>query len=93
MAEDTFGYERFLQMGISAPLAGLMIFILMWYFFRNLRLVISPMIVAMTTVIVTMGLLIGMGFTVHIMSSMIPSRSPVASTAFSCITTAAGGGS
>jgi len=72
VAEDTFGHEMFVQMGISAPLAGLMIFILMWYFFRNLRLVISPMIVAMTTVIVTMGLLIGMGFTVHIMSSMIP---------------------
>ncbi len=72
VAEDTFGHEMFVQMGISAPLAGLMIFILMWVFFRNLRLIISPMIVAMATVIVTMGLLIGMGFTVHIMSSMIP---------------------
>ncbi len=72
VAEDTFGHEMFVQMGISAPLAGLMIFLLMWFFFRNLRLVISPMIVAMVTVIGTMGLLIGMGFTVHIMSSMIP---------------------
>lgn len=72
VAEDTFGHEMFVQMGISAPLAGLMIFILMWFFFRNLRLIISPMIVAMATVIATMGLLIGMGFTVHIMSSMIP---------------------
>ena len=72
VAEDTFGKEMFVQMGISAPLAGLMIFILMWVFFRNLRLIISPMIVAMATVITTMGLLIGMGFTVHIMSSMIP---------------------
>jgi uncharacterized protein len=35
-------------------------------------LIIAPMIVAMVTVIATMGLLIGMGFTVHIMSSMIP---------------------
>lgn len=72
VAEDTFGNEMFVQMGISAPLAAVMIFFLMLYFFRNLRLVISPMIVAMSTVIVTMGLLIGMGFTVHIMSSMIP---------------------
>ncbi|MEE4172681.1 MAG: MMPL family transporter [Xanthomonadales bacterium] len=72
VAEDTFGKEMFVQMGISAPLAGLMIFLLMWVFFRNLRLIISPMIVAMGTVIATMGLLIGMGFTVHIMSSMIP---------------------
>jgi hypothetical protein len=72
VAEDTFGHEMFVQMGISAPLAGLMIFALMWFFFRNLRLIIAPMIVAMATVIATMGLLIGMGFTVHIMSSMIP---------------------
>ncbi len=72
VAEDTFGHEMFVQMAISAPLAALMIFILMWYFFRNIRLIISPMIVAIGTVIVTMGMLIGLGFTVHIMSSMIP---------------------
>jgi predicted RND superfamily exporter protein len=72
VAEDTFGFEMFIQMGISAPLAGLAIFILMWAFFRNTGLIIAPMIVAMATVIATMGLLIGLGFTVHIMSSMIP---------------------
>ncbi len=72
VAEDTFGVQMFQQMAISAPLAGLMIFLLMWYFFRNARLVLAPMIVAMITVIVTMGLLVGLGFTVHIMSSMIP---------------------
>ena len=72
IAEDTFGFEMFKQMAISAPLAALVIFLLMWMFFRSLTLVISPMIVAMGTVIITMGLLIGCGFTVHIMSSMIP---------------------
>ena len=72
VAEDTFGVEMFLQMGIAAPLAGLIIFLLMWCFFRSVTLVLSPMIVAMATVIATMGLLIGLGFTVHIMSSMIP---------------------
>jgi uncharacterized protein len=72
VAEDTFGYEMFIQMGISAPLAGLAIFALLWLFFRSVPLIIAPMIVAMVTVIATMGLLIGMGFTVHIMSSMIP---------------------
>ncbi|RMF97514.1 MAG: RND transporter [Gammaproteobacteria bacterium] len=72
VAEDTFGVEMFIQMGISAPLAGLMIFLLMWYFFRSWQLIVAPMIVAMVTVIATMGLLIGLGFTVHIMSSMIP---------------------
>jgi predicted RND superfamily exporter protein len=71
VAEDQFGYEMFVQMGIAAPLAGLAIFILLWYFFRNLPLIIAPMVVAMATVIIIMGSLIGMGFTVHIMSSMI----------------------
>lgn len=71
VAEDRFGYEMFIQMGISAPLAGLMIFILLWVFFRNIPFITAPMIVAMATVLITMGLLIGMGFTVHIMSSMI----------------------
>lgn len=71
VAEDQFGYEMFVQMGISAPLAGLTIFILLFFFFRNIPLIIAPMIVAMATVIITMGLLIAFGFTVHIMSSMI----------------------
>jgi predicted RND superfamily exporter protein len=72
VAEDTFGVEMFKQMAISAPLAALVILLLMWWFFRSFTLVLSPMIVAMTTVIITMGALIASGFTVHIMSSMIP---------------------
>ena len=72
IAEDTFGYEMFKQMAISAPLAGLFIFFMMWLFFRRISLIISPMIVAGFSVVSTMGLLIGMGYTVHIMSSMIP---------------------
>ncbi len=72
VAEDTFGYEMFIQMAISAPLAMLTIFILMLVFFRKLVLIVSPMIIAMVTVLTTMGMLIGLGFPVHIMSSMIP---------------------
>ncbi len=72
VAEDTFGYEMFIQMAFSAPLAMLTIFILMLVFFRKLVLIVSPMIIAMVTVLSTMGLLIGFGFPVHIMSSMIP---------------------
>ncbi len=72
VAEDTFGYEMFIQMAISAPLAMLVIFLLMLLFFRKLVLIISPMVVAMVSVISTMGLLIAFGFPVHIMSSMIP---------------------
>ena len=72
VAEDTFGVEMFVQMAISAPLAALVIFLVMWWFFRSAALIASPMILALATVIITMGALIGSGFTVHIMSSMIP---------------------
>ena len=72
VAQDTFGVEMFIQMAISAPMAMLLIFLLMWYFFKKASLVVSPMIVAMVSVISTMGLLVMTGNTVHIMSSMIP---------------------
>ncbi len=71
VAEDTFGHEMLIQMATSAPLAGLMIFLLLLFFFRRLSLIIAPMIIAVMSVVCTMGLLIGMGFDVHIMSSMI----------------------
>ena len=72
VAEDTFGVEMFIQMAISAPLAALVIFALMWWFFRSVTLVIAPMLMAFAVVLTTMGSLIGLGYTVHIMSSMIP---------------------
>ncbi len=72
IAQDQFGVEMFKQMAISAPLAMALIFALMWFFFRRLNLIISPMIVAMVSVIGAMGLLVVTGNTVHIMSSMIP---------------------
>lgn len=72
VAEDTFGEEMFIQMAISAPLAMLAIFLLMLAFFRQVKMIISPLIVAMMSVLCTMGLLIGTGNTLHIMSSMIP---------------------
>ena len=72
VAEDTFGVEMFVQMAICAPLAMAVVFGLLVYFFRNVVLVTAPMVVAMTSVLATMGLLIGTGHTVHIMSSMIP---------------------
>ncbi len=72
VAEDTFGVEMFLQMAISAPAAMVVIFLLMWWFFGNVRLVISPMLVAMASSMTVMGLLVVTGNTVHIMSSMLP---------------------
>ena len=72
VAEDTFGVEMFVQMAISAPAAMVVIFLLMLAFFRKLVIVLSPMIVALVSVVLTMGALVIAGFPVHIMSSMIP---------------------
>ncbi|KAA3604387.1 MAG: RND transporter [Calditrichaeota bacterium] len=72
VAESTFGAEMFKQMAVYAPLAGLVIFLLLLFFFRSAKVIAAPMIIAVMTVVYTMGALIGLGFTVHIMSSMIP---------------------
>lgn len=72
LAEDSFGSEMFVQMAYGAPASLLVIFLLLFMFFRNFRIVSAPMAVAMMSVIWAMGLLILTGNTVHIMSSMIP---------------------
>lgn len=71
VAEDTFGVEMLVQMATSAPMAGIAIFLLLLLFFRRLSLIVAPMILAVISIIITMGLLIGRGYDVHIMSSMI----------------------
>ncbi|MFP3937335.1 MAG: efflux RND transporter permease subunit [Phycisphaerae bacterium] len=72
VAEDVFGVEMFIQMGISAPAAMVVIFLLMLLFFRKLVLIVSPLLLALVTVVITMSTLVVSGFPVHIMSSMIP---------------------
>jgi len=72
VAEDTFGVEMFKQMAISAPIAMLVIFLMLWWFFKRLIFVTSPMILAMVCAASTMSILIITGNTIHIMSSMIP---------------------
>jgi uncharacterized protein len=72
IAETTFGTEMFVQMAIYAPIAGILIFILLLFFFRDWRMVSGAMILAVMTVIWSMGGLIYSGNPVHIMSSMIP---------------------
>ncbi len=72
VARDTFGVQMFYQMAILSPIAGMVMFLLLWRMFRNLPLVFSVMGVAMVAIIWSMGLLIGLGYPVHIMSSMSP---------------------
>ena len=72
IAEDTFGHEMFLQMAVVAPLAFLTIMTIIYLLFRQAAFLVPVGMDAMFAVIWVMGLLIGTGHTVHIMSSMIP---------------------
>lgn len=72
VARDTFGIQMFYQMALFSPVAGMVMFLVLWWMFRDLILVVSVMGVAMVSIIWSMGLLIGVGLPVHIMSSMIP---------------------
>ena len=72
VARDTFGHTMFMQMGMFSPIAGLIMMITLYIMFRNITLVMAMMSVAFLSIIWSMGLLIGVGFPVHIMSSMIP---------------------
>lgn len=72
VAEDTFGFEMFLQMGIAAPIAFAAILALVYLLLRRVGFLVPVAIDAMFSVVWTMGLMIGTGHTVHIMSSMIP---------------------
>ncbi len=72
VAEDTFGHEMFIQMAVVAPLAFMVIMILAFLLFRKIAFLLPIGMDAMFAVIWAMGLLIGTGNTVHIMSSMIP---------------------
>ena len=72
VAEDTFGHEMFIQMAIVAPLAFMGILLIVFLIFRRPAFLLPVGIDAMGAVLWAMGLLIGTGHTVHIMSSMIP---------------------
>jgi len=72
VARDTFGTEMFRQMGLFSPITGLVMCIALWFMFHNGIVIVANMAVAMISIIWSMGGLIGLGFPVHIMSSMSP---------------------
>ena len=72
VARDTFGAEMFKLMAIFAPIAGLVMLLTRYLIFRDLFLSVTLMMDAMISIVWSMGLLIGMGFPIHIMSSMAP---------------------
>jgi hypothetical protein len=72
VARDTFGADMFTLMAIFAPIAGMVMLVVRYLMFRDLFLSVTLMMDAMISIIWSMGLLIGLGFPVHIMSSMAP---------------------
>ena len=72
VAEGAIGVEMFTQMGTASPLAMIVIFGLLLLFFRKWVLVVLPMMVATVSIISAMGLMIALGYPVHILSSMLP---------------------
>jgi predicted RND superfamily exporter protein len=72
VARDTFGAQMFKLMRVFAPMAGIIMFLVIYAMFRNLVLAMSMMMVAIITIIWTMGLGVGLGFPIHIMNSMTP---------------------
>lgn len=72
VARDTFGSEMFKLMAVFAPIAGMVMLIVRYLMFRDLFLSITLMMDAMISIVWSMGLLIALGFPVHIMSSMAP---------------------
>ncbi len=72
VARDTFGAEMFRQMALFSPVAGLAMCIALWLMFRSVPLIVANMAVAMVSIIWAMALFIGLGYPIHIMSSMSP---------------------
>ena len=72
VARDTFGAEMFKLMAIFAPIAGMVMLFVRYLMFRDLFLSITLMMDAMMSIVWSMGLLIGLGYPIHIMSSMAP---------------------
>src|SRR3989338_5373704 len=62
----------FKLMAIFAPIAGIVMFAVRFFMFGDLFLSIALMMDAMIAIVWSMAFLIGLGFPIHIMSSMAP---------------------
>jgi hypothetical protein len=72
VARDTFGADMFKLMAVFAPIAGMVMLLVRYLMFKDLFLSIALMMDAMISIVWSMGLLIALGFPIHIMSSMAP---------------------
>ena len=72
VARDTFGVEMFRLMGLFSPIAGLVMVLVLFVMFRSFLPAVTTMAVAMIAILWSFGVLVALGFPVHIMSSMSP---------------------
>ena len=72
VSRDTFGAEMFKLMAVFAPIAGMVMLFVRYLMFKDLFLSVTLMMDAMMSIVWSMGLLIALGFPIHIMSSMAP---------------------
>ena len=72
VVQDVFAMEIWTQLGMAGPGSMFLIMGLLFLFFRNMRLIMMPIIVANIAVIVTQGMLVICGFDIHLMASEIP---------------------
>ncbi|HBR22456.1 MAG TPA: hypothetical protein DD713_07835 [Nitrospiraceae bacterium] len=72
VARDTFGSDMFKLIAIFAPIAGVVMLLVRYLMFRDLFLSVALMMDAMMSIVWSMGMLIALGFPIHIMSSMAP---------------------
>ncbi len=72
VVQDVFAMEIWTQLGLAGPGSMFLIMGLMWLFFRSMRLIMMPIIIANIAVIVGQGALVICGFDIHLMSSEIP---------------------
>lgn len=72
VARDTFGIEMFRVMGVFSPIAGAVMVLVLFLMFRSFLPALTTMAVAMIAILWSFGVLVALGFPVHIMTSMSP---------------------
>lgn len=72
VARDTFGAEMFRLMGQFSPIAGAVMVGVLFLMFGSFLPALTTMAVAMIAILWSFGILVALGFPVHIMSSMSP---------------------
>lgn len=72
VARDTFGAEMFTLMAVFSPIAGAVMLAVRYMMFGDFFLSITLMMDGIISIVWSMGLLIALGFPIHIMASMGP---------------------